>query len=1099
MPLRPMDVSQIRVVSLPAVWTFDQKKRPIHNRHLACEAEQLQCTASVIQTRMKRVVRLQATLPSAETLLLGRESQAEDLFGTAAFVLHDTRFNISGDTLVPSSQALWRRHPKLLEGAANKIADMARTSWIGGPFFVEERRGSNGSEVRPGFRIPQIGALHAIAAHWSVSSKPAVIVMPTGTGKTEVMLACLVLRRPMRLLVVVPSDALRLQTFDKFTHLGILYGLGAVDPSVIRPVVGRITNTPRDTDLDAVDSCNVVVTTVAALQGMPSRVLRRFLGKFDTVFFDEAHHIPALSWERVYENLGEQVVLQFTATPFRLDGQRMPGRIIYNFPLRAAQTQGYFRRIHFRDVFEPEQFDGDSRIADVAVQQLRADLAAGFSHLLLARADTTERAEAIFRDIYLARYPDLHPVVIHSRVKGYHRVLAAIRAGLHKIIVCVDMFGEGLDLPALKIAALHDPHKSLGVTLQFTGRFTRDVANIGDATVVANIADPRVSDVIEELYAEDSDWNELIPELSSKAIQSQVDFSDFLERMERSVKGDEDLFDLNVLRPKTSTVIFRANAFKPQRFRNAVRKGSRIERVWQSKDKDLLIFILRSKVPIEWATIRETSDEVWDIFVLRYDQQQRLLFIHSSQKGLLHQDLAKAVAGDDVLLLSGERMFRAFHGISRLIFHNVGLYNRGTKLRFRMYTGLDVGDAINPAVQAGATKSNLFAVGYDDGQRVSVGVSHKGRVWSMSSSSVPDWMQWCGKIANKVLDERIPTNEFLKHTLIPKEIAQLPAGKLFTISFPSEWYSSEMENTRIFEGQDERNIHELGIVGHQVRDPENVELLLGCEGSSPSIFRMVWGPSEGQFTVVHESGPPLKLRISGIALPLQEYLHDHPPALLFADGSEVFGSRLLEVNQPLIHTYDTAAIVVRDWTGTDIETESKWKRGACRQNSIQSHMIAFLSTQDNRFVFDDDDAGEVADIVEIVERPQELVVRLYHCKYSSGSQPGDRVKDLYEVCGQAVRSVRWTIDPQHLMDHLQYREKPRMLNGRPSRFEKGDLRALVNLKKRMRRLRVRYEIAIVQPGISKLRCDPETTTILGAANAFILDITGTLMSVIASA
>ena len=459
----------------------------------------------------------------------------------------------------------------------------------------------------------------------------------------------------------------------------------------------------------------------------------------------------------------------------------------------------------------------------------------------------------------------------------------------------------------------------------------------------------------------------------------------------------------------------------------------------------------------------------------------------------------KAVGGDDAFLLSGERMFRAFHGISRLIFHNVGLYNRGTKLRFRMYTGLDVGDAINPAVQAGATKSNLFAVGYDDGQRVSVGVSNKGRVWSMSSSSIPDWTQWCTRIADKVLDDGIPTNEFLKHTLIPKEISQLPSGMLFSVAFPNEWYSSDMQSTRLFENQQERNVHALGLNSYQIRDSTTAEFQLGCEGSSPSVFKLVWGPREGQFSVTHESGPVLTLRMSKISWTLEEYLRDHPPALLFVDGSEVLGSRLLEVNQPLSHTYDPAAIITFDWAGTDIRAESKWRRGMCRRESIQAHVIDSLISKNNRFVFDDDDSGEIADIVEIVERSQEVIFRFYHCKYSSGSQPGERVKDLYEVCGQAVRSVRWTTDPRHLMDHLQYREKPAMLNGRPSRFEKGDLHALVNLKRRMRRLRVRYEIAIVQPGISKALCDPETTTILGAANAFILDITGTPLSVIASA
>ena len=41
-----------------------------------------------------------------------------------------------------------------------------------------------------GLREPQIGALHAVLAHWTTrSTSPATVVMPTGTGKTETMLA----------------------------------------------------------------------------------------------------------------------------------------------------------------------------------------------------------------------------------------------------------------------------------------------------------------------------------------------------------------------------------------------------------------------------------------------------------------------------------------------------------------------------------------------------------------------------------------------------------------------------------------------------------------------------------------------------------------------------------------------------------------------------------------------------------------------------------------------------------------------------------------------------------------------------------------------
>ena len=50
------------------------------------------------------------------------------------------------------------------------------------------------------------------------------------------------------------------------------------------------------------------------------------------------------------------------------------------------------------------------------------------------------------------------------------------------------MLGEGIDIPSLKVAAVHDTHKSLAVLLQFVGRFTRiGDANLGYASVIAKM------------------------------------------------------------------------------------------------------------------------------------------------------------------------------------------------------------------------------------------------------------------------------------------------------------------------------------------------------------------------------------------------------------------------------------------------------------------------------------------------------------------------------------------------------------------------------------------------------------------------------------
>lgn len=70
----------------------------------------------------------------------------------------------------------------------------------------------------PGLRKPQLGALHAIAGYFStdLQVEPATVVLPTGTGKTETMLATMVYQRCRKILLVVPSDSLRSQISKKF-------------------------------------------------------------------------------------------------------------------------------------------------------------------------------------------------------------------------------------------------------------------------------------------------------------------------------------------------------------------------------------------------------------------------------------------------------------------------------------------------------------------------------------------------------------------------------------------------------------------------------------------------------------------------------------------------------------------------------------------------------------------------------------------------------------------------------------------------------------------------------------------------------------------
>jgi Type III restriction enzyme, res subunit len=132
---------------------------------------------------------------------------------------------------------------------------------------------------RDGLRPPQLGGVHAVLGFWTTAStEPATVVMPTGTGKTETMLALFAVARPELLLVVVPSDALRAQIAAKFESFGVLQALEVVNRASLRPCVGHLRHgfgAVADAAVFA-SLCNVIVTTPSALNASSTESRREF-------------------------------------------------------------------------------------------------------------------------------------------------------------------------------------------------------------------------------------------------------------------------------------------------------------------------------------------------------------------------------------------------------------------------------------------------------------------------------------------------------------------------------------------------------------------------------------------------------------------------------------------------------------------------------------------------------------------------------------------------------------------------------------------------------------------------------------------------------
>ena len=971
-------------------------------------------------------------------------------------------------------------------------------SWVNKFQFKTERPGQD-SDVVPGLRPPQIGALHAVLAHWSVTHAPATVVMPTGTGKTETMLALLTCAMLPRLLVVVPNSALRDQIADKFLTLGVLEACGCLLPGAQLPVVASLQHRPQS-PADVADiflRANVIVTTMQVVGQCAPDVQARMAELCSHLFIDEAHHIAAKTWAEFKQRFAEKPVVQFTATPFRTDGKRVDGKFVYTYPLLKAQQEGYFRKINFAPVAEYDPDKSDRKIARRAIERLEADLQAGYDHVLMARADTIDRAKTLIT-IYQEEASSLAPVVIHSKTPAGERkaLLEKLRSRESRAVVCVDMFGEGFDFPALKVAALHDRHKSLAITLQFIGRFTRSTSSIGEASVIANIADESISNALRNLYAEDADWNFLLRMLSEGATERARKRYELIAGFTDSLPE----IPLQTLFPRMSAVVYKTacEEWQPTKVEDVIHGVRLYAGPVINPEHRLAIFVTRDEENVRWAAVKQIQDVSWNLYVLHWNEELGLLFINSSNKEF-HEEIAEAVA-DATERVSGEAVFRALGRIRRLTLTNLGLSHAfGKNIRYTKFMGADIAEGLSEAQRLSRRKSDLFGMGYEDDEKVTVGCSFKGRLWSHRIAyDLSEWVEWCAHIGAKLLDSTIDTDEVFTNVIKARRISERPSLVPVMVSWPESFQEMAEEVIDIEIGAHTAPFYECDteIVSYSDTGPLTFAVV---SGGRRAIFEV--GITEAAAVFRQAEGAVAYATVRGKRKPLADWFNADPPLIHFANGDFLVFNELFELPRSgQREAYNAGKIAVWDWRGVDIRKESQGEHKDA--DSIQRRVIdRALAGDFGDFdvVFDDDGSGEIADVVALKTTGKKVAVHLFHCKFSSGEHAGARVNDLYAVCGQAQKCVRWRDDPRKLLKHIIHRDRLRAQAGRESRFEKGDRPGIQQLVQTAKEMSFDYHVYIVQPGLSKAALSTSHMDLFGATETFLMETYSMPLRIIASA
>lgn len=1086
---------------LPEQFTFQGRVLGAALSHLRRGAGVV--SAKVVPFKHKSITAFKAVTETGEAIAFVDKATNSNLGCEAVIQVEDASSVSAIVASLNAKKASWlfpktRRALSVPRDESAELAESALKSWKG-KLTLRAEEIENAQVITKGLRPPQIGAVYAAQSHWSVTNSPATVVMPTGTGKTETMLALTVATNIRRLLVVVPNSNLRKQITRKFETLGVLKEATCLYESARYPVVAKLLSGPKT--IEEVDEIflrsNVVISTLQILGQAAPELQARMAEHVDALFVDEAHHIAAKTWLAARAQFKRKRILQFTATPFRNDGRRVDGRFIYVYPLSKAQEEKLFKPIKFVPVQGLDEEDADDKIVAEAVRVMREDHAAGFDHLVMARADTIARATTLFQK-YAREAPDAVPVLIHSDLSKSERDarLNELIEKRSKIAVCVDMLGEGFDLPDLKIAALHDKQRSEAVTFQFVGRFTRTRNDLGDATVIANITGTDIKESLRVLYAEDADWNRVLSVVGSARTEKE-------RRREEVFAGFSDVpehFPLETLMPRMSTIVYKTTctSWQPHAIEDLFKPGSIVEGPHINETERIAIFVKREEDRLRWTSAKEPTNVEYNLYMMHWDDDHGLLYINSSRLKDLHEDIARKICGPNVERIRGENVFRVLDGFRRLILMNLGLSETQRKpVRYSSFMGSDIGEQLDTLPgNRNRMKTNLFGQGYTDEGKTTIGCSVKGKIWSYdSTNNFGDWIDWCHALGRKLTDNTITTDKIVQRLVRPLRQTSRPAKRPVAIAWPETFL-------HLFEDK-----VEIEIEG--VRTPFydcEIELTSFSE-TGPLSFRVVANDRIADFEMTIDgagahyrqiSGPNVLVYVRGKEKHLREKFVEDPPHIYFADGDMLVDHDMFVLpSYEKRQAFDLDKIDAVNWSGVDIRKESLT---SIDDDSVQAFMSRRLRDSDAEYevIYNDDGSGEIADLVAMRLSGSTLKVDLFHLKYASRGWQGARVDDLYAVCGQAQKCIRWRERPDVFLDHLQKREAKARRSGRESRYLVG-IPAIVNgWMNRWKEFSYQFSVTIVQPGYIKAEFDATHLELFASTEALLMDTWGMRFRVIAA-
>jgi DNA or RNA helicases of superfamily II len=354
---------------------------------------------------------------------------------------------------------------------------------------VDAPESINVAKVSP--RDAQLFALEALEATLDEGYDRAMVIMATGLGKTY--LAGFFAQTFRRVLFIAHREEILFQAKRSFERI----------------MPDRTGGLYNGQEKEA--GSDIIFASIFTLAMKKHR--ERFDKKdFDLIIVDEFHHAAAKSYRAVIEYFKPKFLLGLTATPDRMDGKDIyalcDGNVAYQIHFIEAISKGWLSPFHYYGVYDDTDYTqikwlGNKYDEDeLAAVQTRTEMAeriysAWFKY---KQSRTLCFCSSIRQADFLAAYFNENQVKalsLHSKTVEMSRqeAIRRLETGELEMILTVDLFNEGVDIPSVDTLLFVRPTESLTVFTQQVGRGLRLAEGKQYCTIIDLIGNYRNADL----------------------------------------------------------------------------------------------------------------------------------------------------------------------------------------------------------------------------------------------------------------------------------------------------------------------------------------------------------------------------------------------------------------------------------------------------------------------------------------------------------------------------------------------------------------------------------------------------------------------------